>query len=339
MSKTIKKLYVILSLILAVVVFTGLTPVNTVSAYASGTTNKFDNTSVTDDLSEFDLSQFTYDKNGNIQFITFAEYCFSANALNYENYALYIYIYNPARITISERQGANTVEMATAYDPDGKPCDYENLPLKLCGIATGDYSKLIYKYRVIDNDGKIIRNARMQDGASRYRRYDIAGVQLWESGRNNAVDYGVGGTYKFTGYSKGYGTDSNEENNLFCSVDNLETVRLNVKHTFYRTTTSSKGAGYQNQLDTVYFAVSQRLFDDYGTLQRIKAEWYEYKTKDIIVTSNSSFYNRVYPYLGVQTGIIDQWACPNTTAIFITAWDRTPEIGAAALMPLLGAGT
>ena len=80
-------------------------------------------------------------------------------------------------------------------------------------------------------------------------------------------------------------------------MEYLETITLDVKHTFYRTQTSSKGAGYQNQLDTVYFAVPQRFFDTYGKLQRIKAEWYEYKTKDIVVTSNQA-----YPHIGEYFG-------------------------------------
>ena len=299
-------LFFALFVLMTTAVFAGFTPVNTVLA-AENSENNFDDTAVTDDLSEYDLSQFAYDKNGSIQFVTLAEYCFSASALNMENYALYVYIYNPARLAISERQGANTVNMAIAYDEDGNPCDYANVPLKLCGIATGDYSKLLYKFRIIDEDGAILRNARTHESDNGYRRYDIAGIQLWETGADNARDYGVGGTYKFTGYAKGYGTDQNAENNLLCSVEELETVKLNVRHTYYRTKTSSKGAGYQNQLDTVYFAVPKRLFDTYGKLQRIKAEWYEYKTKDIVVTSNQDFYDKAYPWLGRQTGAFDQF--------------------------------
>lgn len=299
-------LFFALFVLMTTAVFAGFTPVNTVLA-AENTENNFDDTAVTDDLSEYDLSQFVYDKNGSIQFVTLAEYCFSASALNMENYALYVYIYNPARLAISERQGANTVNMAIAYDEDGNPCDYANVPLKLCGIATGDYSKLLYKFRIIDEDGAILRNARTHESDNGYRRYDIAGIQLWETGADNARDYGVGGTYKFTGYAKGYGTDQNAENNLLCSVEELETVKLNVRHTYYRTKTSSKGAGYQNQLDTVYFAVPKRLFDTYGKLQRIKAEWYEYKTKDIVATSNQDFYDKAYPWLGRQTGAFDQF--------------------------------
>lgn len=298
------------SLMLAVLtVLTGFSPVGAVRCYAAeaeSTENNFDHTSVNADLADMDLSGFVYDTAGSIEFITLAEYCYSANALNFGNYALYVYIYNPARLPISERQDANSVEMAVGYDEEGKPDDYANIPLKLCGISMGELSKLIYKFRVMD-DGTLLRNARTQETDNGYRRYDIAGVQLWETGKDNAVDYGVGGTYKFTGYAKGYGTDGNAESNLLCTVEELETVELDVKHTFYRTLTSSKGAGYQNQLDTVYFAVPQRFFDTYGKLQRIKAEWYEYKTKDIVVTSNQDFYDKAYPWIGRQTGDFDEF--------------------------------
>ena len=298
------------ALMLAVLtVLTGIFPVGAVrchAATAESSENNFDHTSVSADLADMDLTEFVYDTAGSIEFITLAEYCYSANALNFGNYALYVYIYNPARIPISERQDANSVEMAVGYDEEGKPNDYANIPLKLCGISTGELSKLIYKFRVMD-DGTLLRNARTQETDNGYRRYDIAGVQLWETGKDNAVDYGVGGTYKFTGYAKGYGTDGNAESNLLCTVEELETVELDVKHTFYRTQTSSKGAHYQNQLDTVYFAVPKRFFDTYGTLQRIKAEWYEYKTKDIVVTSNQDFYDKAYPWLGKATGEIGEY--------------------------------
>ena len=229
------------SLMLAVLtVLTGIFPVGAVrchAAAAESSENNFDHTSVNADLADMDLTEFVYDTAGSIQFVTFVEYCYSANALNFGNYALYVYIYNPARIPISERQDANSVEMAVGYDEEGKPDDYANISLKLCGISTGELSKLIYKFRVMD-DGTLLRNARTQEADNGYRRYDIAGVQLWETGKDNAVDYGVGGTYKFTGYAKGYGTDGNAESNLLCTVEELETVELDVKHTFYRTQTS-----------------------------------------------------------------------------------------------------
>ena len=138
---TIKNKLCLVAVLLAMLtatVFTGFVPVNTAYAAESNTGNNFDNTSVTDDLAEYGLSQFVYNKHGTIRFVTLAEYCFSANALNAEHYALYVYLCNPARLDISERQGANTINIAVAYDENGKTCDYANLTLKMCGIAKGE---------------------------------------------------------------------------------------------------------------------------------------------------------------------------------------------------------
>lgn len=292
---------VALLIMVAVTVFTGFMPVNNAYADTTDTANNFDNTSITDDLAQHDLSKYTYDKNGTIKFVTFAEYCYSADALGNENYALYLYIYNPARIEISERQGANTVEMATAYT-DGKPTDYENLPLKLCGIATGEHSKLLYKYCVMDTDGKILNNARMQDASGKHRRYDIAGVQIWEVGKQHAVDYGVGGTYKFTGYAKGYASDKNAESTLLCSVTELEIISLDVRSTNYRAPSSAAGKYHQNELNSVYFSVDNTVLEKYGKLQKVKAEWYEYKTAPIIALSDKAIYDTLNAYVGVNNG-------------------------------------
>lgn len=109
MGKAIRNklcLVAVLLAMLAATVFMGFMPVNTAYAAESNTGNNFDNTAVTDDLAEYGLSQFVYNKHGTIRFVTLAEYCFSANALNAEHYALYVYLYNPARLEISERQGS-----------------------------------------------------------------------------------------------------------------------------------------------------------------------------------------------------------------------------------------
>jgi hypothetical protein len=50
-------------------------------------------------------------------------------------------------------------------------------------------------------------------------------------------------------------------------------------------------------MNTVYFAVDDRLFDDYGELVRIKAQWYEYVTNSIIVTSNEYLRDKLLPFL------------------------------------------
>ena len=78
-------------------------------------------------------------------------------------------------------------------------------------------------------------------------------------------------------------------------------MELKVEDTWWRSKTSNKGAHYQNQINSVYFSVPNYLLEKYGKLQRIKAEWYEYKTQDIVVTSDQKAYDSISPWIGKAT--------------------------------------
>jgi hypothetical protein len=189
--------------------------------------------------------------------------------------------------------------MASRYlsdgSPDGKVTDYTKYPLEFCSMSTDpSYFRLFYKFKVHFADSE--RTALLD---SNERRYDVSGIELYITG--DAIrDYGVKNIYKFTGYAAGYGPDADAESTLDCDAGYLETIELKLEHTFYRTQTSSKGTEYRNQLDTVYFSVPEEYFTKYGTLQRIKAEWYEYKTKEIIVSKDNVLNANVPDYIGTR---------------------------------------
>lgn len=276
--------------------FTALAaPVLTVSA---DELTAFDKTAIEDDLANIDLSAYPKNESGDVQLMNevgFVEYAFSYDTfISEEYYGVYFYVYNPTEAVISTRAGANVVNMAISYGSDGNPSEYANLSLTLLDCTE---NHRFYKFRLTNGSDAYKRAKSYALSHTGKRRYDIAGIQLWVAGAKNATDYGVGKTFTCTGFSQGCGGDPEAESTLETKGDFLETVELNVKHTFYRSLTSSLGIGHQNQLDTVYFSVPQRLFNTYGTLQRIKAEWWEYKTKEIVVTSNEAFYNAALPYV------------------------------------------
>lgn len=291
-----------------VMVLVTLFGVFSTTAYAAGNGSSFDNTKVLDDLlpatvggKPFDIRDYPFDENGEVQVISFIEYCYSYKANQRDNYGLYVYIYNPQGLNLSTDSKRNKIQMATSYNKDGNPDAYEKFSLEFCSkVESGDYKNLFYKYKVIDR--KIDGTTFDQRVNSNERRYDISGIELAVHGSGTATEYHVGTTYRFTGYAEGYGQNSNDESTLRCEIEKLETISLSVKHTFYRSKTSTLGAGHQNQLDTVYFTVPKSYIEEYGKLQRIKAEWYEYKTKDILVTSNAAFYQAAKPYVGVPLG-------------------------------------
>lgn len=272
----------------------------------------YDKTNVLDDLKSatvdgkpFDLAAYPRNPFGTPQVITFAEYCYSQYENGNGNYALYVYVYNPALTEFSLISQRNKIEISSDFfyageeGQTGSVKDYTKFPLKFCNASTGEYANRFLKFRVADENNILLKAQREHEEATGNRYYHVSGIELYEIGGDatTAKDYWVNKYYQFSGYAEGYG-DSEKFPFQCDATGNAEAVRLDVKHTYYRTESSSKGANYQNQLDTVYFSVPKRLFDTYGKLQRIKAEWWEYKTKEYVVTENKDFYNGVQNYLG-----------------------------------------
>lgn len=285
---------------------------------ATSTTTAFEQSDIMDDLKSgnIDLLQYPYDSTGVIkhpEIMTVVEYCYSARSTHRNNYGLYIYFYNPQGLNISTNSKANKITLGVKYskDKDGynKVDDYEKFDLQFCSKSTGDYRDLFYKFKVIDHksvvDGKTIAE-RVNTNA---RRYDISEVELMTVGDRNATAYGVGGIYTFTGYAKGYGIDENAESTLACERKDLETITLDLagvtdgveKRTYWRSNSSSLGAHHQNQINSVFFAIDKTVLEKYGyTLQKIKAEWNEYKTRPVVVVDNKELYTDLLKYNGVQ---------------------------------------
>jgi len=285
--------------------------INSILTFAEYDSIEFDNTDVLDDLlsssidgEDFNLYNYPYDNNGIIHrpgIINFVEFCYSKNQDLKGLYGLYIYFYNPQGLNIDVDSPLNKVQLAISYNSDGLPDDYEKFLIEFCSKSEGDYENLFYKFKIIDHqsaDDKTIYERVL----SSCRRYDISGIELNIEGDMNATEFSVGGTYKFIGYAEGCGEDPEAESTLSGTVNDLETVTLNVHSTHYRTGISSAGPGHQNELNSVYFSVDNSLLQNYGNLQRIKAEWYEYKTSPIVVTSDQDFYNALLSYKGVYNG-------------------------------------
>lgn len=278
-------------------------------AYAAENGNSYDKTNVLDDLQSssvngepFDIKDYPFDESREVQIINFVEYCYSYKANMRGNYGLYVYVYNPKGLNLDADSKQNKIQMATSYNADGTPNSYTKFNLQFCSkVEDGNYKNLFYKFKVVDKEvnGKTF-SERVN---SNERRYDISGIELLTYGSKNATEYGVGGTYTFTGYAQGYGPDENAKSNLFCVVEDLETLELTVHHTNFRTNVSSLGADHYNEVNTVYFAVPERVFETYGNLQKIRAEWWEYKTKMAAITSNYDYYqNTLLKYIGTYTG-------------------------------------
>jgi hypothetical protein len=162
---------------LAMVVCAIFTVAQPIIAFAAEKGNQFDKTDVLEDLTSssingkpFDIRDYPFDENGDIQVISVVEYCYSYRANLMDNYALYIYVYNPKGINLSTDTKQNKIQMAAKYDADGNPTEYEKFNLEFCSkVEKGNYKNLFYKFKVVD---KKVNNTTFKDRVnSNARRY------------------------------------------------------------------------------------------------------------------------------------------------------------------------
>ena len=306
MSRLKKSIFCLLFVVL--ILLTSLLQPLSVIATSNSTGLSFESSNVLDDLFSstvnglpFDIKNFPFNEKSSIQILNFVEFCYTYKESKKDDFGLYVYVYNPQGLDIDKTSKQNKIQLATYSDEFGE--HYDKFELQFINEAEqSNYKGLFYKYKIVDKkgaDGKTL----IDRVNSNERVYKVSGIELLTKGNTNATEYGVGGKYKFSGYAKGYGPDVNAESNLVCSVENLETLSLEVHHTNYRTGVSSLGADHYNEVNTVYFAVPNRIFKEYGNLQKIRAEWWEYKTKMAAITSNYDYYkNTLLPYTGTYTG-------------------------------------
>lgn len=273
-----------------------------VSAYTEGA-NLFDETPVIDDLGADYVLKFPEEAGAEPKLNSFVEYSYSDNAFTRSaSYGLYLYIYNPSRTKYATKTGASVINMATAYNSEGNPCEYSNLPLKVCGYTTGAYDKLFYKFRIMGLE-KVFNNAVAQDEANGKRRYDVAGIQLLADGESLAIDNGISKTFYCSGYAKGCGKGAENESTLSVAVEELETVSLNVESTYYRPKGTDGESDYtQDCLHSVYFSVPNELIEKYGEMVAVTATWLPALLKPALLTANEDAYKAICSYLGVDIG-------------------------------------
>lgn len=279
-----KILYVVAAFLLSLFVVFEYTLSKAVTASAERNTSTLRNTSIENDLQDIDTSLYAnLPEDSPIQVVRFQEFCYSNIDWVNDMYGLYVYIYNPSKYALKKGNGYNKVNMAVEYDLNGSPKTYANLTLEYC-----DDSKGFYKFYILES-GNL--RSRVEDYMQKHgkRRYDIAGLQLTyineDETDTQTKDRAYGYTYYFEGYAKECDVNNPDENTLKFSIENLETIKLVVNQTNYRT-----GDFVDNvcdELNTVYFTVADDIFETYGNLQKIEAEWYEYKTKPVFVTSDS----------------------------------------------------
>lgn len=291
-----KAVYAFAALVLSI--FCAFTPILQVAnAATSANVTDFSKTDILDDLSDVDILLYPQNKNGELQVIRCQEYCFSGKPFFAEYYGIFLYVYNPTETPLQE-DGLNTINMAVAYNTDGTPKEYAKMPLTFCD-RTDDYR--FYKFQIADYSELLPMAQAYAEAHDGTRRYDFADIEFVSEDGKNIDGYKYSKTYYFNGYGAGCSDESKEESTLTCEVEGLETIELQIEHTNYRTEDYDEN-DICDELNTAYFSVPDRYFVNYGGLQKIKAEWYEYKTNPIFVTSDEDAYVALEEYIGVDIG-------------------------------------
>ena len=309
----------------------------------AATLSEYDKTSIEDDLKGVDLSAYKKDEAGEAQLINelgFMEYAYSEDAaVSRKYYGLYFYVYNPRTLTLSTRSGANVVNMAVTYDAAGEPTGYANLSLTYLDCTDDG---LFYKFRLSDPSAAYSR-AKAYAAAHGKRRYDIAGIQLWEAGKQNAEDHAVSKTFTVTGYASGCASDPDAESTLDIRGTQINVIELELHGTTYRFPyINENGAGHQNQIDSVYFAIDKGFNEKYGKLYRVKCCWDEQKTTPIIVTNRQEVYDDVLAHLGTDGSggeyhIYDRYSATTMgTSVANAAWAYNLGNVLAPVKPYVG---
>lgn len=304
-NQTSVRAILVLLIIFLLIPLTAFSPAPVAYA-AGGDAVNFDSTDVMDDLNgsalngvPFDVADYPYDKNGELQVLGFVEYCYSEYENLRGNYGLYIYIYNPALLDIATGTGSNRIEMATEYSEDGTPTAYNKFALQFCGVSDGVEANRFWKFKIADSAyflDKVNVNARS---------YYVSGVEIQPYGSDNASEIAIATQYVFTGFAKGYSQESEDKSTLKGSAEMMETIEINGlldRQTVYRTDMSNPNITSHNQVNGVYFALDDELVERYGKLQRIKAEWWEYRTTPIVVTNNQDIANAIDEWIGILMG-------------------------------------
>lgn len=293
--------------ILAVLLLVAVLPLSCV--FADESVAAFDGTSVLTDLQDstiagkkFNIDNYPLDEDGTPELLAFTEFAFSTIHEYQQYYALYLYVYYPQGNLEDYEQ--NTVQMAVAYDSKGEPNAWHKFHIKL--LST-DGNKVLYKFRIVDTEGQTIGSIFNRVGQTpSERRYDINSIELRPQGELTADDYGIGGTWIYTGYSKGMHQSSMEESTLKSTITQRDTLRLDVRQTYYRGF-YYYGSELADQMSSVYFSVPNKIDEGYDKLYAIDFDAYKYLTSPMFcINKNGNFFvdeEKVYEKLMNQRGL------------------------------------
>ncbi len=213
------------------------------------------------------------------------------------DYGLYVYVYNPSGKEIDLSPNKNYVQIQT-YNDFTIPNGWRKMELEKCSISLREgYEHVFYKFKVKDS-GKLLEGLQKS-----MRIYEISSVELRFKDSSYDLDSEVAIRYTYTGYMENHGPIGSSKRTLHHEVLDTFVLELDLQPATWKTKTSDKGAGYQYELFSTYFAVPNDVIKDYGDeknatkgLIAVDGEYEEYKVNGL-VTPTKAYYDAIYPQL------------------------------------------
>lgn len=302
--KKIKKIMISLLLVLVCIFSFVIAPFGSSYTYTARAESvaEFELRNVLDDLKgmtvdgkAFDVKDYAFDSQRDVQIISFVEYCYSYVSDKQSDYGLYIYLWNPKGLSFVHDATRNRVQF-TYGETNQEPVKY---PFTILNKSKESGCEgLFYKIRVdLTEEQKLYMLATMNSVS---RTYHVSGIEILEKGATTVSDYTVSSTYTYSGFAAGYGPGDSTESTLTCTRDNSEVLELDVHTTYYRVDGSNGTNSYtQDTLMTAYFSVPNKVLNQYDKLSGFKCSWIKLMTDWAFVTGNEAIYDSFAPFIGV----------------------------------------
>ncbi len=249
----------------------------------------------------FSLEKYNFDESKELQLLTLAELCYSYRQDKQKDFGLYAYVYNPQGIAFDLNNGENGINIRVGGD---QSASYTAYKLSFINQSTqAGYEGLFLKFKVEMND--VQKRSMLDKLNSSARIYEVGEFQIMKPDKEFEAKKGAKFTY--TGYAKGYGSDSAQDDTLKCTSEGgLLTLSYDVKSTAYRPEGSNgKNEFTQDSLHSVYFAVPNEIIEKYGDMTKIHARWLNATLKPGLVTGNKEMYERLLPIAAHQIPFAD----------------------------------
>ena len=161
----------------------------------------------------FSLEKYNFDESKELQLLTLAELCYSYRQDKQKDFGLYAYVYNPQGIAFDLNNGENGINIRVGGD---QSASYTAYKLSFINQSTqAGYEGLFLKFKVEMND--VQKRSMLDKLNSSARIYEVGEFQIMKPDKEFEAKKGAKFTY--TGYAKGYGSDSAQDDTLKCTSE------------------------------------------------------------------------------------------------------------------------